>query len=96
MILHCLCVSPRHPAFADCLAAAGPADTILLLGDGVYGALPGSEACVLLQEHPAQVRLLREDAAALGVEPQSGLIEPVDMAGFVALTERHPRQLAWY
>lgn len=96
MVLHCLSVPHRHPAFADCLAAAGARDTILLLGDGVYSALPHSEACIRLLEHPAQVVLLHDDAAALGVPPGTSPMETVDMAGFVALTEHHPRQLAWY
>ena len=36
------------------------------------------------------------DASAAGVLPLLEEIEVVDMDGFVALTERYPRQLAWY
>ena len=96
MVLHCLAVPPSHPALADCLATAGPEDTILLLGDGVYNALPGSEACAALQNHKAAVVVLAQDAAAMGVATDPSAFAQIDMPGFVQLTETYPRQLAWY
>lgn len=93
MILHTLTVSPRHPAFRDCLLAADTGDTILLLGDAVYAALAESEACLEMQEHSARVVVLHTDARAAGV---ISVFPSIDMPGFVALTEYYPRQLAWY
>ena len=96
MVLHCLSGTHREPAFRDCLTTAGDADTILLLGEGVYNALPGSAGCNALQAHPATVYLLRSDAKALGVGVVDSPFQLADMADFVALTEACPRQLAWY
>ena len=96
MVLHTLSTAPDNPAFAQCLQAAGGDDTILLLGDGVYAALPGSTALAELQQHPARVCVLGRDAGALGLQDLPGDITSIDMAGFVALTEACPRQLAWY
>jgi tRNA 2-thiouridine synthesizing protein B len=93
VILHTLSVSPRHPGFGDCLLAADTGDTILLLGDAVYAALEGSEACREMQEHSARVVALDTDVRAAGV---TSAFVSIDMAGFVALTEYYPRQLAWY
>lgn len=95
MILHTLNASPGNAAFADCLRLADSDDAILLLGDGVYGALPESAACALLQDCPATVYVLRDDASAAGVAVGEAFAV-VDMAGFVALTERFTKQVAWY
>lgn len=95
MVLHTLSASPRSRAFDDCLALAGPDDTIVLLGDGVYAALPG-DALARLRLHPARICLLADDAAALGVTGADADMAAIDMAGFVALTETCPRQLAWF
>ena len=96
MVLHTLNAAPGSAAFEDCLRLAGPDDAILLLGDGVYAALPGSEAAGRLQRCAAEVLILQEDAVAAGGAIASDLSTAVDMAGFVALSERYPRQLAWY
>ena len=82
MVLHTLSAPPRTAAFDDCLATAGAGDTIVLLGDGVYAALPGSAALLRLLGH--------------GVTGLPPAITAIDMAGLVALTETCPRQLAWY
>ncbi len=96
MVLHTLNAAPGSIAFADCLRLATAGDTILLLGNGVYAALAGSEAADQLQQSAADVALLREDAVAAGSAISSDLFLAVDMAGFVELSERYPRQLAWY
>lgn len=97
MLLHTLSRSPAHAALRDCLAVLGPDDALLLLGDGVYAALAGSEAATLLAASGASLFVLDVDAALAGVQerllPEANL---VDDDGFVALTERHSRQLAWY
>ena len=95
MVLHCLAVTHAHPAYADCLAMAGPADTILLLGDGVYNAFAGSDSVKQLAQHPARVVLLEPDARAMGLASPTRFPE-VDMSGFVELTAACPRRLAWY
>ncbi len=96
MILHTLSVSARHPAFSDCLLSAVQGDTILLLGDGVYAALRGSDASAQLQAHAAKIMVLDSDAAAAGLAGDKSSFPLIDIAGFVALSEYYPRQLAWY
>ena len=97
MLLHTLHAPPDSPPFRDCLALAADGDAVLLLGDGVYAALEGSAACDQLRACPATLYYLDEDAAARGVG--AGLwtgVAPLDMDGFVKLTEQFQRQMAWY
>ena len=95
VILHTINTSPTSQAFSDCLNVILPGDTILLLGDAVYAAINGSSAGAALTACGASVKVLQADAAAAGV-PDDSRFEFVDMAGFVALTEVHSRQMAWY
>jgi len=96
-MLHTVSRSPAHSALRDCLAVLGPDDAILLLGDGVYAAIDGSEAAALLTGSGASLFVLEADAAFAGVRER---LLPgatvVDDDGFVALTERFSRQLAWH
>lgn len=94
MILHTLSATPSCASFTDCLNTCSADDTILLLGDGVYGALTGSTAYNSLKKSPAIVLVLDSDARGRGVIPQG--FKLIDMDGFVALTESYPRQLAWF
>lgn len=96
MILHTLNATPASAAFADCLATVAPGDAIVLLGDAVYAALAGTDACALLQDCAAQVYVLRADALAAGVIGHIATATVVDMNGFVELSEQFPRQQAWY
>jgi tRNA 2-thiouridine synthesizing protein B len=97
MLLHTVSRSPAHSALRDCLAVLGPDDAILLLGDGVYAAIAGSEAAALLTGSGATLFVLAADAALAGVrERLLAGATVVDDDGFVALTERYGRQLAWY
>ncbi|MDZ7781735.1 MAG: sulfurtransferase complex subunit TusB [Halioglobus sp.] len=96
MILHTLNAAPSEPAFADCLRALQPRDTLLLLGDGVYALLPGSAGRQALLARQLELYILESDARAAGLDPADGAAQAVDMDGFVALTERLPTQMAWY
>ena len=97
MILHTLNTGPQESAFQDCLRIAMAGDAILLMGDGVYGALKSTDACSELLKTGAEIYILRADAQAAGILGQlDHEVESVDMDGFVTLSERFPRQLAWY
>lgn len=96
MILHVLNASPASAAFSDCVKLVKPEDAMVLMGDGVYAALPGTRACAQLAASGVQLHLLRNDATAAGVVLFSHTINVIDMDGFVTLTERFPRQLCWY
>lgn len=96
MILHTLNASPAQPAFADCVAVMQPGDAVVLMGDGVYAALGGTAALEKLQSKGAELYLLGTDALVAGVTAAARTVNVIDMDGLVALTERFPRQQAWY
>lgn len=96
MILHTLNAPPDSAAFRQCLGLLAPGDALLLLGDGVYGAIAGSDARAALDAAYVELHVLHPDAEAAGVHTQLGGANTVDMDGFVALSERFARQLAWY
>ena len=95
MILHSLAASPASAAFTDCLRVLRPGDALLLLGNGVYAACDHG-ALQRLAQSGAQLYLLDDDARAAGVTAETEELTRVDMDAFVALTERFPKQLAWY
>ena len=96
MILHTLNASPSSAAFHDCLKVIHTGDAVVLMGDGVYAALKETDACMELQAKDVELYILDADALLAGVtEPASGM-HSIDMDGLVALTERFPRQQAWY
>jgi sulfur relay protein TusB/DsrH len=66
------------------------------MGDGVYAAVEGTEACCLLQSGAAKLFLLDADAQAAGISKPAGDFSRIDMDGLVVLTEQYLRQLAWY
>lgn len=96
MILHTLNASPASTAFYDCMALLKPGDALLLIGDGVYAALSGTAACEALRGSGADIHMLEDDARAAGVLGRTEHAAAVDIEGFVRLTERFERQLAWY
>jgi tRNA 2-thiouridine synthesizing protein B len=96
MILHTVATTPHQAAFEDCLAILSPEDAVLLLGDGVYAGIEHTEAFERLQGTGATIHILREDALAAGLMERLAPAAVIDMDGFVALTERYPRQIGWY
>lgn len=97
MILHTLTSAVGTQAFSQCVAQLRSDDTLLLMGNGVYAALAASPAAGQLQQCGAALYVLAEDARAAGVLNQlAANFETVDYPGFVELSERCPRQLAWY
>jgi len=96
VILHTLNALPTSSAFDDCLRVAAAGDAILLLGDGVYAAIDDTRACSKLLASGADIHILSPDAQAAGVCHGIERFTLVDMEGFVELTERYPRQQAWY
>ena len=96
MVLHTLNCSPAAAAFGDCLRLLAAGDALLLMGDAVYAGIPGTAPREALDGCAAELYILRDDAAVAGVLQQLEGLVLVDIAGFVELTERYPRQLAWY
>ncbi len=97
MILHTLNASPNSPAFNDCIRLLAEGDALLLLGDGVYAALPGTAPCDQLRHTGADLYALEPDAAAAGIlSLMDNKVRLVDFDAFVALSEEFTRQQAWY
>ncbi|MCR9104721.1 MAG: sulfurtransferase complex subunit TusB [Gammaproteobacteria bacterium] len=96
MILHTLGALPDSAAFNDCMRLCRQSDALLLLGDGVYAACPNTQALYQLSALGIELYALTEDLAAAGIHCEGTTVQPVDMDGFVELTERYSRQMAWY
>lgn len=96
MILHTLSALPSSAAFDDCVRVVHSDDAIVLMGDGVYAALDETHPCTKLQATGAELYLLATDATAAGVTKIVSAASSISMDDFVALTERFPRQQAWY
>ena len=99
--LHTVNRSPfEHGALAACLARARPGSAVLLIEDGVLGALAGSPHADRLAAAAAdgvEVFALGPDLDARGIEAGrlAGCIEVVDYAGFVALACRFAKTATW-
>jgi len=96
MLLHTVNALPTDSTFEDFLALLNPGDTVLLYGNGVYCAIAGTPGRERLDAGGANVRVLRDDAAAAGLAGKLDPEELVDMHGFVELTEQAAQQMAWY
>ncbi|PLW82163.1 sulfurtransferase complex subunit TusB [Kineobactrum sediminis] len=97
MPLHTLNKAPGHNAFSDCIERLAADDALVLLGDGVYAALATTAAASRLAASGATIYVLRTDALAAGVATRlMSEATVIDDAGFVALTEHWPQQMAWH
>ena len=98
--LHTVNRSPfEHGALAGCLARVRPGSAVLLIEDGVLGALAESRFAARIAALSPEVEFfaLGPDLDARGIEPArlAPFIELVDYAGFVALACRFARTVAW-
>ena len=99
--LHTVNRSPwEHTALEDCLARAGPGSAVLLIEDGVLGALAGSRFAArfaAMATGEVEVFALGPDLAARGIEPGrvAGCIKMVDYDGFVGLACRFDKTVTW-
>lgn len=99
--LHTVNRSPfEHGALDACLARVRPGSAVLLIEDGVLGALDGSRFAARLEALAAdgvEPFALGPDLAARGVEPArlAPCVGVVDYAGFVELACRFARTVAW-
>ncbi|MDT8400031.1 MAG: sulfurtransferase complex subunit TusB [Pseudomonadales bacterium] len=100
MILHTVNKSPfRSDTLSSCLRLALPGSAILLLEDGVYGAMDNPQNRKLLAHlsHSHELFVLEEDLTARGI---TGNIMPgikkTDYAGFVELSLRFSKVLNWF
>lgn len=99
-MLHTVNKSPlERNALDSCLRLAAKGSAILLIEDGVYGALGGSQSASKIAARMNEFRfyVLGPDLAArgLGETPLIDGIEVVDYDGFVDLAAERKAQQAW-
>lgn len=96
MLLHVLNRSPATSrVYQQALAAMSPDDRLLLVEDGVQGALP--QQVRYFAELEGRLFALKEDLAARGMLGHcAGEVQVVDVDGFVLLTEEAERTVSWF
>ena len=93
MTLHLLGASPSDRAtFESCRSTLTEQDTLLLLEEGCYWALPHHRQ--ELSRIPARVVVLGPDSLARGIATEG--LKTVDDAEFVVLATEHARTVSWY
>ncbi|MDF1717910.1 MAG: sulfurtransferase complex subunit TusB [Sulfitobacter sp.] len=98
--LHTVNKSPfTNGALLSCLKHCKPGDAVLLIEDGVYGALAGSSVAGAVSDSLEDVTLyvLGGDASARGLDDGKVLsgAKTVGYDGFVDLVVDHARTQAW-
>lgn len=98
--LHTVNKSPfNRNSLETCLRLAGKGNSVLLLEDGVYGAMNGSKASGMVEKALSDVSIyvLGADMKARGVDAGKIIdgIKVVDYKGFVDLTVEHDKVNAW-
>lgn len=99
-MLHTVNKSPLERNTLDsCLRLAKSGSAILLIEDGVYGALRGTSAAdtITARLNDFKFYVLGPDMSArgLGEAPLVDGIEVIDYGGFVDLVAEHEVQQAW-
>jgi tRNA 2-thiouridine synthesizing protein B len=98
-MLHVVNKSPfERSSLESCLRHARPGSAVILIEDGVYGALRGTAFAPRLQQAMKNVKVyaLQQDVEMRGM--QSRVLDGVtlvDYAGFVDLVTEHPRVQSW-
>ncbi len=95
-MLYNLSVAPYKCDLSALLRLVTPADTVLLLQDGVTAAVHDSESLNVLLRSKASLCALQEDIAARGLESLiSGKIRVINYNDFVKLTVEHRQCMTW-
>ena len=98
--LHTVNKSPfGNGSLLSCVKHCKPGDAVLLIEDGVYGALAASNVADQVQEGLGEVALyvLSGDAGARGIGTDKMIsgTKSVGYDGFVDLVAKHDRTQAW-
>ncbi|MDN3555057.1 sulfurtransferase complex subunit TusB [Halomonas maura] len=96
MKLHIVNRSPASSqVYAQAVTAMAPDDRLLLIEDGVQGALP--QLIRYYEDIPGRLYALREDLEARGLVGRcDASVQVVDVDGFVQLTEEADQTVSWY
>jgi tRNA 2-thiouridine synthesizing protein B len=98
-MLHIVNKSPfERSSLESCLKHAQPGSAVLLIEDGIYGALKGTTFTSRMAEamKTLKIYVLQPDVEMRGMQGRllDG-IQSVDYAGFVDLVTEHPRVQSW-
>jgi len=98
-MLHTVNKSPfGNATLATCIEVAKPGSAILLIEDGVYGALKGSQASDIVTKamETVDILALEADVNTRGIQGKTiDGVKLVDYATFVELATQHDRVQAW-
>ncbi len=100
--LHTVNKSPfAQQTLTSCINICRAGDALLLIEDGVYGALPSSPTAealkALADEGNVHLFALEPDLQARGLNDRiSDWITVVDYSGFVQLSTEHQTVQSWY
>ncbi len=101
MILHLVNKSPfGHQCLKDCLAVMSEGDALLLLEDGVYGAL-GNIATDIMDQlngyaEKGNLFALAADVESRGLKALLPGTQIIDDKAFVKLTIQYPLSQSWF
>lgn len=98
-MLHVVNKSPfERSSLESCLKHAQPGSAVLLIEDGVYGALKGTAFTGRIEAAMKDLKIfvLQPDVEMRGMQGRiiDG-VQPVDYAEFVDLVTEHPRVQSW-
>jgi len=97
-ILHTVNKSPfQKNDLSSCLAHANTGDAVLLIEDGVYGAVSGTEIAKSVSGADASIYVLGGDLSARGISEDkiTDGITVVGYDGFVDLAAEHQAVNSW-
>ncbi len=97
-ILHTVNKSPfQKNDLSSCLAHANAGDAVLLIEDGVYGAISGTQAAAQVAGADASVFVLGGDLAARGISEDklAADVKIVSYDDFVDMAVEHQTVNAW-
>ena len=99
-MLHTVNKSPyQSDALTTCFGLAQPGSAVLLIEDGIYGAMTNTKfsAAVVIAQQCCAIYVLEPDLQARGFNADSimNAIQTIDYDGFVSLVEDNPVVQAW-
>ncbi|HAG46403.1 MAG TPA: sulfurtransferase complex subunit TusB [Gammaproteobacteria bacterium] len=99
-MLHTVNKSPyQSDALTTCFGLAQPGSAVLLIEDGIYGAMTNTKfsAAVVIAQQCCAIYVLEPDLQARGFNTDSimNAIQTIDYDGFVSLVEDNPVVQAW-
>ncbi|HEY9201293.1 MAG TPA: sulfurtransferase complex subunit TusB [Gammaproteobacteria bacterium] len=98
--LHTVNKSPfERDSLSSCIRLAKKGSAILLIEDGIFGAMAGTDHSAMVQDamQNASFYVLGPDLAARGMSEDRVIdgIQVVDYSGFVDLTKQHDTCQSW-